>query len=101
MMSLPPADQLLMWFAGILTSITAIVGGAMLLHRWMLHNIRRDIQDVSAAVADVRKEVHPNHGSSLRDSVDFIRERQAEMMDEVRGVRAKVDDHIEWHLERK
>ena len=99
MMSLPPADQLLIWFAGIVTSITAIVGGAMLLHRWMLSNIRRDIQDVSAAVADVRKEVHPNGGSSLRDSVEYIRTRQSDMMEEVRMVRTKIDDHIEWHLE--
>ena len=43
------------------------------------------------AQINMAKQFEPNGGSSLRDSINRIES-------DMRDVRAKVDDHIEWHL---
>lgn len=98
-MDTPQADDLLLWIAAIVTAITAIVGGLMMLHRWLLASIRQDITDVRDAIQDVRKEVHPNHGSSLRDAVNTIRDRQGELIDDMREHRSRMENHLQWHLD--
>ena len=40
----------------------------------------------------MQKQFHPNGGSSFKDQMNRI---EADMRD----VRSKVDDHIQWHLE--
>lgn len=47
---------------------------------------------IRAQVA-MQREFKPNGGSSTRDSLNRI-ER------DVREIRGKVDDHIEWHMDR-
>jgi len=40
----------------------------------------------------MQREFKPNGGSSVRDTLNEIRT-------DVREVRGKVDDHIQWHME--
>ena len=46
---------------------------------------------VIRAVIAMQKEFKPNGGSSTRDTLNEIRT-------DVREIRNKVDDHIDWHL---
>lgn len=48
---------------------------------------------IRAQVA-MQREFKPNGGSSTRDSLNRI-ER------DVREIRGKVDDHIEWHMDQR
>ena len=59
------------------TVITALLGGLL----WI----------IKAQVSSMRKDLQPNGGSSTKDQLNRI-ER------DVREVRGKVDDHIQWHL---
>ena len=66
--------------AGVATAIvTTLLGGLM----WV----------VKAQVTSMQKEFKPNGGNSVRDTLNEIRT-------DVREVRGKVDDHIEWHLDK-
>jgi len=60
------------------TVITAVIGVLL----WV----------VKTQVTSMQREFKPNGGSSVRDTLNEIRA-------DVREVRGKVDDHIEWHLE--
>jgi hypothetical protein len=42
----------------------------------------------------MQREFRPNGGSSTRDSLNRIEK-------DVREIRGKVDDHIEWHMDQK
>jgi hypothetical protein len=46
---------------------------------------------VIRAVIAMQKEFKPNGGSSTRDTLNEIR-------NDVREIRNKVDDHIDWHM---
>jgi acetylornithine deacetylase/succinyl-diaminopimelate desuccinylase-like protein len=61
----------------LVTIITALLAGLS----WI---IRAQIR--------LQKEFRPNHGSSARDTLNEIRA-------DVREIRGKVDDHIEWHMD--
>ena len=47
---------------------------------------------VKMQVTSMQREFKPNGGSSVRDTLNEIRT-------DVREVRGKVDDHIQWHME--
>ncbi len=47
---------------------------------------------VKTQVTSMQREFKPNGGSSVRDTLNEIRT-------DVREVRGKVDDHIQWHME--
>ena len=59
--------------------LTAILGGML----WLIR----------AQVA-MQREFRPNGGSSTRDSLNRIEK-------DVREIRGKVDDHIEWHMDQR
>jgi hypothetical protein len=59
--------------------LTAILGGML----WLIR----------AQVA-MQKQFQPNGGQSVRDSLTRIET-------DVREIRGKVDDHIEWHMNHK
>ena len=48
---------------------------------------------VKAQVTSMQKEFKPNGGNNVRDTLNAIHT-------DVREVRGKVDDHIEWHLDK-
>ena len=59
--------------------LTAILGGML----WLIR----------AQVA-MNREFKPNGGSSTRDSLNRIET-------DVREIRGKLDDHIDWHMDRR
>jgi hypothetical protein len=60
-----------------ITSLIAVIGGAIVTVAWKLVAkphlqlyVFNPIAEIRAAQAEIKKELHPNGGSSLRDSVD-------------------------------
>ena len=93
-MDTPQIDDFLLWTAGIVVAVTAIAGGLAALYRLLTGSLSKRLDSISS-------QLHRNGGSSLRDAVDRIEEKQAEIQADVRDVRAKIDDHIAWHLTDK
>lgn len=92
-MDTPQVDDLLMWLGGIAAALIAVVAVITLLRKWLLGRLIADIEGI-------QKELRPNGGSSVRDAIDRIAEKQSEIQVDVREVRTRVDDHITWHLEQ-
>ncbi len=92
-MDTPQVDDLLMWLGGIAAALIAVVAVITLLRKWILGRLIADIENI-------QKELRPNGGSSVRDAIDRIAEKQSEIQVDVREVRSRVDDHITWHLEQ-
>lgn len=64
---------------GVITVGSAILGGIV----WLIR-----------ATLSMQREFKPNGGSSTRDALTRIE-------NDVRDIRAKVDDHIDWHMDRR
>lgn len=92
-MDTPQVDDLLMWLGGIAAALIAVIAVTTLLRKWFLGRLIADIENI-------QKELRPNGGSSVRDAIDRIADKQAEIQMDVRDVRTRVDDHITWHLEQ-
>jgi hypothetical protein len=90
----PQIDDFLMWAAGVVMALTAIAAGLVALHRLLTGNLNKRLDEVSS-------QLHRNGGSSLRDAVDRIEERQQLIHTDVRDLRQRIDDHITWHLEQQ
>lgn len=91
-METPQIDDILILGGQISAAIIAISGAIALLHRVFFKKLNSQLDAIN-------KELHPNHGSSLRDVVNRIEEAQKEIKQDAKEIRAKVDDHIEWHLD--
>jgi hypothetical protein len=93
-METPQIDDFLMWFAGIVTALVVIAGGLVGLHRLLTGAISRRLDGIDS-------QLKRNGGSSLRDAIDRIEERQGEMRDYVVRTADRLDEHIDWHLSQK
>lgn len=93
-MDTPQIDDFLLWTAAVVVAVTAIAGGLAALYRLLTGSLSKRLDGIAS-------QLHRNGGSSLRDAIDRIEEKQAEIQIDVRDVRAKVDDHIAWHLTDK
>ena len=93
-MDTPQIDDFLLWTAGIVIAITAIAGGLAALYRLLTSSLSKRLDDIGS-------QLRRNGGSSLRDAIDRIEEKQAQIQVDVRDVRSKIDDHISWHLTDK
>jgi hypothetical protein len=89
----PQIDDFLLWAAAIVVAIAAIAGGLVALYRLLTGALSKRLDEVSS-------QLRRNGGSSLRDAVDRIEEKQALILTDVRDLRQRVDDHITWHLEK-
>jgi hypothetical protein len=69
-----PAD-----FVPFIVIATALLAGLL----WMIK-----------AQVSLQKEFKPNGGASTRDSLNRIEV-------DLRELRAKIDDHVQWHLDRE
>jgi len=85
----------------IAAALTALIALSMAVRKLLTGALQKDIDAI-------RAELRPNSGSSLRDAVDLVVERQStigrELRDlkaEVRELRTKTDDHMTWHLDVK
>lgn len=91
-MDTPQVDEFLLWIGGMAAAFIAISGSMVVLKKWLLGDLRADLDDV-------RAQLHRNSGTSLRDAVDRIEERQGLIAVDVRRVTERLDDHISFHLE--
>jgi len=64
---------------GVFAILSAILGGLL----WVIR-----------AQISMNREFKPNGGSSTRDTLNEIRT-------DVREIRGKLDDHIDWHMDRR
>jgi hypothetical protein len=90
----PQIDDVVIWFGGVAGALLAIVAVIVLLKKWLLGDLRGDLDDV-------RGQLRRNGGTSLRDAIDRIEERQTDIASDVRRVTERLDDHITFHLEEK
>lgn len=93
-MDTPQVDEFLLWIGAMAAAFIAISGSMVVLKKWLLGDLRADLDDV-------RAQLHRNSGTSLRDAVDRIEERQGLIATDVRRVTERLDDHIAFHLEDK
>ena len=93
-MDTPQIDDFLLWTAGIVVAVTAIAGGLAALYRLLTASLSKRLDGISS-------QLHRNGGSSLRDAVDRIEEKQTEIQRDVRDVRHRLDDHIAYHLDKE
>ena len=93
-MDTPQIDDFLIWAAIVVGSVTAIAAGLAALHRLLTANVNKRLDDIGS-------QLKRNGGSSLRDAVDRIEEKQTEIQRDVRDVRQRLDDHIAYHLDKE
>lgn len=93
-MDTPQIDDFLLWTAGIVIAITAIAGGLAALYRLLTSSLSRRLDDIGS-------QLRRNGGSSLRDAIDRIEEKQTEIQRDVRDLRQRLDDHINYHLDKE
>lgn len=93
-MDTPQIDDFLVWFAGIVTALVVIVGGLVAIRRLLLGTVEKRLDGID-------NQLKRNGGSSLRDAIDRIEERQGEMRDYVVRTADRLDEHITWHLEKE
>lgn len=91
-METPQIDDVIILGGQISAAIIAISGAVAIIHRVFFKKICNQLEAIN-------KELHPNHGSSLRDVVNRIEEAQKEIKEDAKDIREKVDDHIQWHLD--
>ena len=93
-MDTPQVDDFIMWAAALVLAVTAIAGGLMALYRLLTASVNKRLDDIGG-------QLRRNGGTSLRDAVDRIEEKQTEIQTDVRDLRIRVDDHIQWHLSKE
>lgn len=93
-MDTPQVDDFLMWLGGVAAAVLAIAATMVLIKKWLLSDLHSDLEDM-------RSQLYKNHGSSLRDAVDRIEEKQSEAAATIARVTERLDDHIVFHLEDK
>ena len=93
-MDTPQIDDFLMWFAGIVTALVVIAGGLVALHKLLTGAINKRLDGIDS-------QLKRNGGSSLRDAIDRIEDKQAEMREYVVRTADRLDEHIDWHLQHK
>ena len=93
-MDTPQIDDVILWLGGVAAALLAIVAALAIGKKYLLGELRADLDDV-------RKELKPNGGASVRDAIDRIAEKQGEIQTDVRELRQRLDDHIAWHLTEK
>jgi hypothetical protein len=93
-MDTPLVDDFLLWTAGIVTAIVVIAAGLTALYRLLTGALNRRLDTIDA-------QLHRNGGTSLRDAVDRIEERQTDIQHSVHRTARRLDEHIDWHLDRE
>ena len=93
-MDTPQVDDFLVWFAGVVTALVVIVGGVVALRKLLLGAIDKRLDAIDG-------QLHRNGGTSLRDAVDRIEERQTDIQSYVRRTADRLDEHVQWHLSKE
>lgn len=93
-MDTPQIDDFLIWIGGVAAAFLTVAAVMMLLKNWLLSDLRKNLEDM-------KSQLYRNGGTSLRDAVDRIEERQSLIAADVRRATERLDDHIVFHLEDK
>lgn len=93
-MDTPQIDDAVLWLGTVAAAFIAITSAMLILKKWLLSDVSKELDQVNI-------QLHRNGGSSLRDAVDRIEERQSLIATDVRRVTERLDDHIAFHLEDK
>lgn len=93
-MDTPQVDDAVLWLGTLAAAFIAIIASIAVMKKWVLSDVLRDL-------SDVKSQLHRNSGTSLRDAVDRIEQRQTDIAADVRRVTERLDDHITFHLEDK
>ncbi len=93
-METPPVDEFLMMTAGLVGAIAVIIGGGVAVYRFITSAIHKRLDSIDG-------QLHRNGGSSLRDAIDRIEEKQTDIQADVRRTGERLDEHIDWHLDRE
>ena len=93
-MDTPQVDDAVLWLGTVAAAFVAIIAAMAVMKKWILGDVLSDL-------ADVKSQLHRNSGTSLRDAIDRIEQRQTDIAADVRRVTERVDDHITFHLEDK
>lgn len=91
-MNTPQIDDIIIFLGQISVAVAAIIGVASLLYKITFSKICKQLDKIN-------QELHPNGGSSMRDAINRIETSQKEMTGEIKDLRKRIDDHIEWHLD--
>ena len=92
-MDTPQIDDTVFFLGQLGAAIIAIAGALAIIHRFFFKKLCDKLERIN-------QELHPNGGSSLRDAVNRIEINQEEIRDEAKEIRNKIDNHIEWHLDK-
>jgi len=99
-MDTPQVDDLIIFLGQMAGAVIAIVAVVTIISKWLL-------KDVKEELCDIKKELHPNGGGSMRDAINRLEYNQsqfakdiAEASSDIKDIRNKVDDHINWHLDQ-
>lgn len=90
-MDTPQIDDFIIWAAGVIGAVVVIAGGLVGLYRMLTGSLSKRLDNISS-------QLTRNGGSSLRDAVDRIEDRQQGMISDMHGLRERIDGHIDWHL---
>lgn len=93
-MDTPQVDDFLMMAAALIGAIAVISGGLLALYRFLTAAINKRLDGIDS-------QLKRNGGTSLRDAIDRIEERQGEMREYVVRTADRLDEHIDWHLQNK
>lgn len=91
-MNTPQIDDLLIFLGQVAAALIAIIAAAGLFNKYFFAKMRQDI-------TDIKKELHPNGGTSMRDAINRLEDTQTEIKTDLKDVREKIDGHIQWHLD--
>jgi hypothetical protein len=78
-----------------LPEISIIVGLMVVAMSGLMYIIRAEIRRNGDTL---RKEMAPNHGTSMRDAIDRLEAGQTRMEDHLTRIDEKHDEHISWHM---
>jgi ElaB/YqjD/DUF883 family membrane-anchored ribosome-binding protein len=92
-MDTPQIDDVLIFAGQVSAAIIAISGALFIIRKTFFKRIADEFNKIYS-------ELRPNGGTSLRDAVNRIEENQHEIKQESREIRNKIDDHINWHLDK-
>ena len=93
-MDTPQIDDVALWLGGVAGALLAISGLVVLGKRWLIGDLQKDLDEMKG-------QLRRNGGTSLRDAVDRIEEKQTEIQRDVRDLRQRLDSHIAYHLDKE
>ena len=92
-MDTPQVDDLIIMLGQISAALIAISGVAAIAYKIFFKKLADKLERIN-------QELHPNGGTSLRDAINRIEKAQEEIKEDSKDIREKIDDHIQWHLDR-